>query len=741
MVRTKIARRFAYSYNLKYEENQVLTARNKLSNISRILIILGVFLSSPAIAQINDAAELEKRLPSLKGKERVDVLNYLSNLLKRSSFEKSSTYAEEALRISKEDNYSFGEGNALNNLGFAEYAQNRLDKAEELFHSALTIFREIKDEKEIARTQNQLGLIHWRRNQFVSAFRRYREAFNLANNAGAQELAAEALNYMGLIYWKWSDYGKAIDYFFRSLKIKETLDDKFEIALTLNNIAFVYNEMNQIEQSIIYSNKVLEMTRTLKDNYVLGRVLNNLGVSYFKKKIYDKAASYQNESLRIKELAGDKSGMAYSYNDLGNIFLAGKKYEEALMYYNKSLEIRKQLKDKFGIASVLFNIAEVQREKGDAAISQASFKSALDYALSIGNKRLEANIYHELSEINRKRGNNDLAFTYLRKYSAILDSVWSKETRDKILELSVIYDVDSKDHELRIKNLEIEKEQNKTIYGYIVFFLALIAIVVLYIRYSSVKQVKKQLEKVNKDIEEKSKALESAIKSRDRFFSIISHDLKSPFFGLKGLAEILAEDSDELTVEEKNLFLVKLNRTVKDIYMLLENLLDWSRIQSKRMEYNPEVFDLFDELSHSLFLLTQNAERKSIKLINAVPEGTIVLADRRMIHSVIQNLVTNAIKFTYEKGKVEITAQSLENVVIVNVIDHGIGMPSEFKDKLFEIDLQTTSRGTNDEKGTGLGLIICKELIEMNGGQISFVSQESKGTTFTFTLPRAKVQI
>lgn len=719
----------------------MLTARNKLSDISHILIILGVLLSSAAIAQENNAGELEKRLPSLKGKERVDVLNYLSYQLKRNSFEKSRAYAEEALQLSRLDEYNLGEANALNNLGFAEYTLNNLEKAEELYRSALAIFREIKDNKEIARTQNQLGLIHWRRNQFVSAFKRYREALNLANNSGAQELAAEALNYIGLIYWKWSDYGKAIDYFFRSLKIKETLNDKFEIGLTLNNIAFVYNEMNQVDQSIIYSNRVLEMTDSLKNNYVLGRVLNNLGVSYFKKKDYDKAAYYQNESLKIKTQTGDKSGMAYSYNDLGNLFLARKLYDEALVYYNRSIEIRKQLNDKFGIATVLFDIAVVKKAKGDISVAQTSFKSALDYALSIGNKRLEANIYRELSEINRVIGKNDSAYTYLKKYSAILDSVWSKETRDKILELSVIYDVDSKDNELRIKNLEIEKEQNKTVYGYIVFFLALVAIVVLYKRYLSIKQVKKQLEKVNKDIKEKSKILESTIKSRDRFFSIISHDLKSPFFGLKGLAEILAEDSEELTEEEKNIFLVKLNRTVKDIYMLLENLLDWSRLQSKRMEYNPEVFDLFEELSHSLFLLSQNAERKQIKLINQIPEGSNVLADRRMIHSVIQNLVTNAIKFTYEKGKVEITAQSLENVVIVNVIDHGIGMPGEFKEKLFQIDSQTTSRGTNDEKGTGLGLIICKELIEMNGGQISFVSQENKGTTFTFTLPRAKVQI
>jgi signal transduction histidine kinase/Flp pilus assembly protein TadD len=693
------------------------------------------------LPQSDKTAELERKLTSLKGTERVDALNSLSDLLKRTSYEKARDYAKQALTLSKETGYTIGEANALYNLGFTEYTQNNLENAEKYYINAIKIFSLSKNKKETAKLLNNLGLISWRRNQFVTAFQRYRDAENLANSCGAKEHAAEALNYMGLIYWKWSNYSKAIDYFFRALKIKETLDDKFEIGLTLNNIAFVYNEMDQVDQSIIYSNKVLELTDDLSDNYVKGRVLNNLGVSYFKKQDYEKAAYYQNESLKSKQKSGDKSGMAYSYNDLGNVFLALKKYDEALRYFNLSLEIRKQLKDKFGIASVLLSIAQVQKAKGDAAGAQTTCKSALEYALSIGNRRLEANIYRELSGINGLLGNTDLAFRYLNKYSTILDSVWSKESRDKILELSVIYDVSSKDNELRIKNLEIEKEQNKTIYGYVVFFLSTIALLVLYIRYSTVKKVKRQLERVNREIEEKSKALEVAVKSRDRFFSIISHDLKSPFFGLKGLVEILAENNEELTEEEKNLFLVKLNRSVKDIYMLLENLLDWSRLQSKRMEYNPEVFDLNEELSHTIFLLSQNAERKSIKLINKIQEGTNVLADRRMIHSVLQNLISNAIKFTYEKGKVEITTQNLDSVVIINVIDQGMGIPLEFKDKIFQIDSQTTSRGTNDEKGTGLGLIICKELVELNGGQISFVSRENKGTTFTFTLPRAKVQI
>jgi len=721
----------------------VLNTLNILNNKKRSVLVLFSLLLfvTFTLAQTNNTAELEKQLPSLSGIERVDALNKLSHLLKRSSFEKSRIYAEEALSIAKEKDYARGEAYAENNLGFLFYSLNNLEKAESLYRSALSIYRELENAKEIARTYNSLGLVFWRRNQFVQAFQFYRKAHNLADSSDAQEISAEALNYMGLIYWKWSDYDKALDYFFKSLKIKEAVGDKFEIGLTLNNIAFLYNEMNQTNQSIYYSKKVLDIAYVLRDNYVLGRVLNNMGASYYKLKDFEKATYYQNESLKIKKLAGDKSGMAYSYNDLGDICLAQKKYDEAGKYYNRSLEIRKQLKDKFGIATVLLNIARVKKEEGDIASVQSSLNAALNYALSIGNKRIEAAIYKELSDINQIRGNTNQAFEYLKKYSTVLDSVWSKEARDKILELSVIYDVDSKDHELKIKNLEIEKEQNKTVYLYIVSLLIVLALVVLLFRYRSIQKIKRQLEKMNRDIEEKSHALESTIKSRDRFFSIISHDLKSPFFGLKGLAEILAEGGEELSEEEKNVYLVKLNRTVKDIYMLLENLLDWSRLQSKRMEYNPEVFDLNEELSHSLFLLGQNAERKSIKLVNEVPENTLVLADRRMIHSVIQNLVTNAIKFTYEKGVVNITAKSLENVVIVNVVDHGVGIPIEFRDKIFNLEVQTTSRGTNDEKGTGLGLIICKELVEINGGQISFNSKENSGTTFTFTLPRAKVQI
>ena len=705
------------------------------------MLVAALLTSSSLFSQVSQVAELEELLPKLTGTQRVDALNSLSNLLKRSSLEKSKSYAEEALKLSRGIDYSSGEARSLVNLGFAEYTNNNLDKAENLYLNALEIFKERENDIETARTQNHIGLVYWRRNQFVLAFKRYREALNLANEAGAEDLAAEALNYMGLIYWKWSDYDKAIDYFFSSLKIKEKLGDKFEIGLTLNNIAFAYNEMNQVEQSIAYSSKVLEMVRTLKDNYVLGRVLNNLGVSYYKKMDYSKAAHYQNESLKIKELAGDKSGMAYSYNDLGNIYLAQKKYDEALVQYNRSLDIRTQFKDKYGIASAKFSIAKAQKLNGNKTEALASFNSALNSAAAIGNKRLEANIYKELSELSREFGNNNLAFRYLKKYSVIIDSVWSKEARDKILELSVIYDVDSKENELRIKNLEIEKEQTRTYYSYIVFVFFLIAIAVLYTRYASVKKVKKQLEKVNRDLEEKSKTLERTVKTRDRFFSIVAHDLRSPFSGLKGLVEIIAEEGDELTEQEKKLFLTKLSRAVKEINMLLENLLDWSRLQSRRIEYSPEVFDLHTEITQTIFLLSQNAERKLIKLINKIPDGTFVLADRRMIHSVVQNLISNAIKFTYEKGKVEVTSQSLENVVIVNVIDEGIGIPDEFKDKLFEINKQTTSRGTNDEKGTGLGLLICKELIEINGGQISFISTENKGTTFTFTLPKAKVQI
>ncbi len=247
----------------------------------------------------------------------------------------------------------------------------------------------------------------------------------------------------------------------------------------------------------------------------------------------------------------------------------------------------------------------------------------------------------------------------------------------------------------------------------------------------------RELAHLNAQLADSEKMLKELNSSKDKLFSIIAHDLKSPFQPLIGLSEILIEEYDSLTQEERDRFIRELNNTIKNQYKLVENLLDWSRIQTGRMEFLPEKINLADSVDSNISLLSQNALIKNIELINQVPNDIFVIADLNMLQSVIQNLVSNAIKFTKPNGKVTISSQTRKNDIEISIADNGVGMLQEVKENLFKIDKHQSTLGTAQEKGTGLGLIICKELVEKNGGKIWVESEINKGSKFTFTLRKA----
>jgi signal transduction histidine kinase len=721
---------------LKY--NKVYISQRVGRNLIVCAIVFLGFLNVWAL-QNSSILELEKKLVLSSGKERVNILNELSFLTKRSSYQKSRAYAEEALELAKKYNYSTGEALAISYIGFNYYVLNDLDNAEEQYAQALLIFQKNGDQANSANILNNIGLVNWKRYQFVSAFQHYREAFKIARRIGKKELEAEALNYIGLIYWKWSEYALSLDYFFKSLKLKEEIGDRFEIGTTLNNIALIYNEMNQPELSINYSRKVLEIAYELKDRYVLGRVFNNLGVSYFKQKDFVNALSYQNESLKLKREAGDKSGMTFSLNDLGEIALAQNNYDLALSYYNEALEISRGLKDRLNEGSILSNIAKVLQVKKNYSDAEKTYTEAYKFAQLVNNRKLKANISLELSNLYNTIGNSSEAYRYLKLYSSIMDSVLNQDTRDKIAELSVMYEVDQKESELKIQSIQIKNEKIITVLSIFFGFVVTVLAIFLYVRYRGINKIKNQLEEKNLEIAQKTSELETAISARNKFFSIVSHDLRSPFFGLKGMTDIIVEQYESFTEDERKEFLKKLNRSVKDLYLHLENLLDWSRIQFRGIELSRDNISIDDEIQYVMTLLNANAEKKKIKMINKVSRDIIVFADQKMVRSILQNLLSNAIKFTDDEGTIHILAEDIGTMYKISVADTGRGVPEKIRENLFKIDLKTTSRGTSNELGTGLGLIICQELVRVNGGEINFVTEVGIGTTFSFTLPKNPV--
>jgi len=224
--------------------------------------------------------------------------------------------------------------------------------------------------------------------------------------------------------------------------------------------------------------------------------------------------------------------------------------------------------------------------------------------------------------------------------------------------------------------------------------------------------------------------------TKDKFFSIIAHDLKNPFNGILGFSNILKEEAGEMDVSTIQEYADMINRAALQVYRLLDNLLSWARIQRDQMPYNPTTCALKEIAAEVIELLNENANRKKITVNNLIPDEIRVPADGDMLNTIFRNLISNAIKFTPASGKVELKATEDDKQVEVSVKDNGKGMNKENQAMLFKIDANYSTRGTDEEEGTGLGLILCKEFVEKHGGKISVESELDRGSVFKFSLPK-----
>lgn len=237
----------------------------------------------------------------------------------------------------------------------------------------------------------------------------------------------------------------------------------------------------------------------------------------------------------------------------------------------------------------------------------------------------------------------------------------------------------------------------------------------------ALKKSELQLQKMNAD--------------KDKFFAIISRDLKSPFQGIMGISELLKGFYDDLSDDEKVESIGLLNNSIKNVYSLILELLEWSMVQTGRMEYKPNKIDFENLVSNVISIASISAKEKKITIEKEVEENLIAFADSKMVETVIRNLLANAIKFTTENGVIALIAKREKDKVLIQVQDSGIGMNEEVIRKLFQIEEHHTTMGTAGEKGTGLGLILCKELVEKNNGKIWVESELGTGSIFSFTLP------
>ena len=567
-----------------------------------------------------------------------------------------------------------------------------------------------------------------------------------------KEDVSNALDRVGRIHFYLSNYDKSINYFIKALKIRKKTGNKKAIAKSYNNLGVTYLNLDKNNKALEYLQKAWDISEEIGYTELMNKLSNNLGIVYMKLANYEKSLEYYQKALNNSVKTDDKKLQVACLNNIGMVYWYLEDYKKALEYYLNAIKMSKKLKYKWNISNCSRNIGEVYIKLHDYDNASLYLKNGLEIAEKIGSNHLIKDCYVTFSELYYAKGNYKKAYDYHKLYSEIKDSIFTEEIGKNIAKMEVKFQTVKKENEIKILKkeneiniLKLNKNRIQRNFLIISSLLILLLVIVLYNRFLLKKKTNKQLQNAIKKISESEADLKELNATKNKLFTIISHDLKGPFSSLLGFSEILAQESDKYNKEKIIQFSNIINTSAHDLFNLVENLLQWSRCQSKNMKYYPEKINLKELVTDIFSVLQFNAKNKNITLNSKIHENTYVFADSNIVSIVIRNLVSNALKFTDNGGKIVVkTRQCLvsttsiekNNSIEISVIDTGIGISEENIDKLFKINTNYTTQGTSDEKGTGLGLIICKEFIEKSGGKIWVESKPGIGSTFKFTLPK-----
>ncbi len=659
------------------------------------------------------------------------------------SSEQSYSSALSMLNLSLKNKDRFIQLKALTNLANTLFIKNSLDSALSINRKALLLASSLNNEQAILVILNQLGLVYWKKGDYKKAEKFYLKSIKLNDNKAPLDLA-KSYNYLGLIYWKLSNFTKALDYYLHSLKIKEQLGNKYEIALTLNNIANIFNLVGDNESGITYSKRALKISDELNNDYIKGRAYQNLGVSYSNKKDFGNALKYLNWAVLIRQKEHQKNGLAYSLLKRGDVYYQIEQFNEAEKDCLKSLKIMETINDCYGISSAYLHLGKIYDRQNKNNLAVAHIKLALNNSKKEKLINLSREAHLLLSDIYKRNGDFQKAFEEYSKYVDISKTIDNIAIKSKFGELKLAYETEVKQREnelLKAKNTfqEFEIKKNKTYKAFFIGFtiFALLAFFAVYSRYNIVKRTRNLLREKNKKIEKQRKELTKIVSAKDKMISIIAHDLKSPFQSLQGYSELLVTEFKELNDKEKFEYISNIKRISKNSTDLVENLLQWTRAQSGSLEYKPENLNLKKITQSTIELAKSTADRKQIKITSGINSNIYVHADKNIITTVLRNLLNNAIKFSPQNSIIEIFTTIKENNIILNVKDNGLGIEENRLTTIF--DVCTSTNGTENEIGSGLGLALCKEFVASYGGEIKVESKINKGSNFYFSIPIYKL--
>lgn len=630
---------------------------------------------------------------------------------------------------------------ALKDTLSAKNAEELLENKEEVLQSAIDIERT----DIVSKISKELAFIHINKtNDLEKAMSLLIKALEIDEKT--QNNTALIFTYIGFyqLFEKIEDYYYGEEFLEKASSLLRNYDFP-PLRIYLNKeLGYTYWMTGELGKSIEQHQNILTYAKAERIPKLEAEAHTDLASIYANENDFDKALSHYQNALETYRRIKSPLPEAECLMAVADIYLIQNKPERAYENYLAALNILRNLSDaEIQLAKLYNSVAQYYLKKNNATRALANLRLANPLAQKSQNQELIQNTYGLLSKAYKELRDYEKALEYSELFKALEDFLQKEKNDRSILKMQSRHTINQKQSlidqlELNRIQKDFELEKEKRFKEFLIIMVALIAIILILILTLFILQRKsnKKLKEANLKVKAQNDELEDLNATKDKFFSIISHDLKGPLNSLTSFSGLLMNHTSSLSTEEIQMLAKDLDKSLKNLFALLENLLQWSRSQTGNIEFTAEEFDLTEMLNENKKLLDKQAENKKIDIEVKNTKPIKVKAHLNSITTVIRNLLSNAIKFTDEGGQIKMGVVVESNQYVVKIADNGVGMPKDVASKIFRIDTKHSTQGTAKEKGTGLGLILCKEFVEKNGGKIWVKSEEGKGTIFSFSLPK-----
>ena len=619
-----------------------------------------------------------------------------------------------------------------------EYQFNNYDKAKVLAEETSALADRTNLSWAKIEVLQQLSYLATLRGDFVTALRYDKERLPIALGIKDSINIATSLNYLGNDYVNLGEYDEAYYYFIQSFKVSKAIKDSFQITIAMHNVGTVFKELGQYDIAKEHVIIAKNLSEKIEDLDGPAYTFYELGDIYLRSNKYKESEEALLNALRIARKRHINILEPDIISRMARLYYRQGRFADANAYYDTVRMLHEKTKNEYGFAESILGKGKVflhQRNFDDAS---NLILEALSIAKRINARVLEIDCYRALSTLAEEKQDYKNALSYTKQSKALQDSLFSQDMIQKIFQDQIRVQTENKDLEIAALN-EVQQRQASEIsrqafFRNIMVVVVALTAILLFTVYRSGKRrirINKMLIEHQNEIKKRSLELEQLNQVKDKFFSVISHDLRSPINALSGILDLMARN--QITAEELPKLTQELQLQFSHTRNLINNLLDWTLLQMDKLRIQPVKVDLKTMVDENFELLS-SLHIKEIELSNQIPVGTYAQADLNMVNLIFRNLILNGMKFTEDGGEIKVGVETKDDTLVVYVKDNGVGINPAVQKILFEKTSGYSTRGTHNEKGTGLGLILCKEFVERNGGQIWLESEEGKGTTFYFTL-------